>query len=121
MLHLERSELALEPACLRTGVNSLLQLLHLALQCPFFWVFWRTQHLRKAQAGSVRRRLEPSFTEILLPLRKHELMNIQGVCNVLRLDLRMKRKPYRLNLELVAVAFDFLRTDRRCHLNSLER
>ncbi len=48
-------------------------------------------------------------------------MNIQSVCNVLRLDIRMTRKLYRLNLELVAVAFDFLRTDRRCHLYPLER
>ena len=48
-------------------------------------------------------------------------MNIQRVRNVLRLDLGMKRKPYCLNLELVALAFDLLRTDRRRHLNPLER
>jgi hypothetical protein len=48
-------------------------------------------------------------------------MNIQSVGNVLRLDIRMTRELYRLNLELVAVAFDLLRTDRRRHLNPLER
>jgi hypothetical protein len=43
------------------------------------------------------------------------------VRHVLRLDLRMQRQLYRLNLEFDAVAMDLLRTDRRRHFFSLER
>src|SRR5687768_4031347 len=122
MLHLERCELSLESARLRTSLDLLVQLFDLAPELAFLRVVLRrAQHPGKAQAGSIRRRLEPSFAIILLPLRKHERMDIQRMGNVLRLDLRVIRQLYSLNLELVAVAFDLLRTDRRRHLNPLER
>ena len=48
-------------------------------------------------------------------------MDIQGPGYVLRLDLRVRRDLYCLNLELDRIAVDFLRTDRRCDCNLLER
>src|SRR5580765_3607333 len=122
MLQLERRQLALELARLRTSINLLLQPSQLAFKRPFLRVdSWCLQHPRQAQAGSLGRRLEPAFPVILLPLRKHERMDIQRLRNVLRLDLRMIRQLYRLNLELTAIAFDLLGTDRRRHFFSLER
>ena len=122
MLHLERCKLALQHSRLHARLDLGLQALHLALEFPLLEILHRrAQHLRQAQAGSIRRPLELSFTKVLLPLGQHEGMNIQRVRNVLRLDLGMKRKPYCLNLELVAVTVNLLRTDRRRHFFSLER
>jgi hypothetical protein len=48
-------------------------------------------------------------------------MDVQSLRNIPRLNLWKQGNPYRLNLELVAVAMNLLRTDRRCHLNPLKR
>src|SRR5437773_623041 len=113
MLHLERCELALQYSSLGACLDLGLQALHMTLELSLLEILnGRAQHLRQAQAGSIRHRLELSFTIVLLPFGQHEGMNIQRVSNILRLDLRMKRKPYCLNLELVAVTVNLFRTDR---------
>jgi hypothetical protein len=122
MLHLERRELALQYSRFGARLDLGLQALHLTLELSLFEILnRRAQHLRQAQAGCIRHRLELSITVFLFPAGQHERMNVQSIRHVLRLDLWVKREPYRLNLELVAIPMNLLRTDRRCHFFSLER
>src|SRR5687768_13608948 len=122
MLHLERRELALQYSRLRARLDLRLQALHVTLELLLFEILnRRAQDSRQAQAGSIRHRLELSITVFLLPAGQHERMNVQSLRNVLRLDLWMKRQPDCLNLELITVPMNLLRTDRRRHFFSLER
>ena len=81
----------------------------------------RAEEIAAESFGKIGRALELAFAEVLLPLGEHERVDVQRVCHVLRLDLRVIRQLHRLNLEFQRVAVNLLRPNRCCHGDLLIR